>query len=56
MFCLDVTVVAEMEQSPVVAIATQNDVTSATSITSVGTSFRQILGTVHVGGTASSAP
>ena len=49
MLCLDVAVVAQMKQCPVVAVATQNHVTTTTTIASVGTSLGQILGAMHVG-------
>jgi hypothetical protein len=43
------TVVAQVEQRPVVAVTAQNDMASSSAIAPVGTSVRTILLTPHVG-------
>jgi NAD/NADP transhydrogenase beta subunit len=47
------TVVLQMKQRPIVAVATQDDMTSSTAIATVGAAVGHILLSSHVRGTAS---
>ena len=43
------TVVAQVEQGPVVAIATQDHAPAIPAVSAVRTSFRHVFGAMHVG-------
>jgi hypothetical protein len=45
------TVVAQVEQGPIVAVATEDDMSATTTITTVGTTIRVVLDAAHVGAT-----
>ena len=46
-------VVAQVEQCPVVAVATQDDVSASSAVAAVGASIRHVFGASHVCGTSS---
>ena len=43
MFCKDMTLIAQMQQSPVIMVTTQDDAATLTTVTTIGTTVGVIL-------------